>query len=367
MSKRCIAAGSISLLLICLLASCGFPGLVSTSARLPQVSQTPQAAPLPPIRFPQDEGAHNDLTEWWYYTGHLDALAPDSSQHHYGFELVVFQALRSDLPPVYAAHFAVSDLSRGEFHYDQRRLIAASLPIPNGTSTRGIDVRLGDWTVRGINGHDQIAAQMKDYAITLDLKGLKAAILHNGNGIITFGLGGFSYYYSRTRMAISGTMLDHNQLLQVTGQAWMDHQWGNFLPLGEEGWDWFSLQLNNNVEIMLYFVHDAGNKIVSTYIDYIDDQGKNILIPQSKVRMTVQDRWSSPGTGISYPSGWRLELNDPHLQMTLLLTPQLKNQELITYNSTGNVYWEGAVTIQGQSNRGAIAGEGYVELTGYTK
>jgi len=367
MSKRFVAVGGIFLLLICLLASCGFPGLVSTSARLPQVSQTPQATPLPPIRFPQDEGAHNDLTEWWYYTGHLDALAPDGSQHHYGFELVIFQALRSDLPPIYAAHFAVSDLSRGEFHYDQRRLIAASAPIPDGTSTQGIDVRLGDWTMRGLNGHDQIAAQMKDYAITLDLKGLKPASLHNGNGIITFGLGGFSYYYSRTRMAVSGTILDHNQSLQVTGQAWMDHQWGNFLPFGEEGWDWFSLQLNNNAEIIIYFVRDAGGKIASTYIGYIDDQGKNILIPQSAVHADVMSRWISPNTGISYPSGWRLELNAPHLQMTLLLTPQLKNQALITYNSTGNVYWEGAVTIQGQSNRGVIAGEGYVELTGYTK
>ncbi len=367
MNKRFVAARGLALLLICLLASCGFPGLVSTSARLPQVSQTPQATPLPPIHFPQDEGAHNDLTEWWYYTGHLDAQAPDGGQHHYGFELVVFQALRSDLPPVYAAHFAISDIARGQFHYDQRRLIAAGLPTPNGTSTQGINVRVGDWTMRGINGHDQIAAQMQNYAIALDLEGLKPASLHNGNGIITFGLAGFSYYYSRTRMEVSGTILDHNQSFRVTGQAWMDHQWGNFLPFGEGGWDWFSVQLSNNTEIMLYFVRDAEGKIVSTYIEYIDSRGQSVSIPGNAVHVAVQGRWISPATSISYPSGWRLEFNDTHLQMTLLLTPQLKNQELMTYNSTGNVYWEGAVTIQGQSNRGAIAGEGYVELTGYTK
>lgn len=367
MSKHVVVKWSVFLLLMCLLASCGFPGLVSTSARLPQVSQTPQATPLPPIRFPQDEGAHNDLTEWWYYTGHLDALAPGSEQHHYGFELVIFQALRSDLPPVYAAHFAVSDITRGQFHYDQRHLISASSPIPTSTSTQGIDVRLGDWTIRGVGGHDQVAAQMKDYAIALNLRGLKPASLYSGNGIITFGLGGFSYYYSRTRMAVSGTILDHNQLLQVTGQAWMDHQWGNFLTLGSGGWDWFSLQLNNNTEIMLYFIRDGAGKIVSTYASYVDVQGRNILIPQSAIHIFVESRWISPSTGIGYPSGWHLELNDPHLQMTLQIIPQLKNQELITYNSTGNVYWEGAVTVQGQDNSTAIAGEGYVELTGYTK
>jgi predicted secreted hydrolase len=81
------------------------------------------AQPLPPVRFPQDEAAHRDLNEWWYYTGHINTVTPDGRAHHYGFELVFFQALRSDLPPSYAAHFAISDVTRGEFHFDQRRLI----------------------------------------------------------------------------------------------------------------------------------------------------------------------------------------------------------------------------------------------------
>jgi predicted secreted hydrolase len=54
------------LLLILLLSSCSFPGVTSTSAQLPIVNTTPQAQTLPPIRFPQDEAAHRDLTEWWY-------------------------------------------------------------------------------------------------------------------------------------------------------------------------------------------------------------------------------------------------------------------------------------------------------------
>src|SRR5437867_11655140 len=86
---------------------------------------------------------------------------------------------------------------------------------------------------------------MKNYALHIDLKGLKPATLHNGNGLITYGLGGFSYYYSRTRMSLSGTLVDHNQSLQVSGEAWMDHQWGNFLTLSGSGWDWFSIQLRS--------------------------------------------------------------------------------------------------------------------------
>src|SRR5216683_723912 len=78
--------------LVILLSSCGFPGTVSTSAQLPVVSSTPTTVSLPPIRFPQDEAAHRDLTEWWYYTGHMDAVMPGGKLHLYGFELVLCKA-----------------------------------------------------------------------------------------------------------------------------------------------------------------------------------------------------------------------------------------------------------------------------------
>ncbi len=359
-----------TMLFVCLalcLSSCGFPGIVSTSEQLPRVNEQATAQQLPPIHFPQDEGAHNDLTEWWYYTGHFDATDTSGKAHRYGFELVTFQALRSDLPPVYASHFAISDITRGEFHYDQRRIIKATGSTPNGTSTQGIAVHNGDWTIQGLNGHDHLVAGMKDYAINLDLTARKPAVLHNGSGLITYGLGGFSYYYSRTHMDVSGTILDHNQRLQVHGLAWMDHQWGNFLTLGGGGWDWYSIQLNNKSEMMVYFIRDASGNVLSTYIGYIDAAGGDRIIQPTAIHATVLDKWTSPATGITYPSGWRLDINDSQLQTTLTLTPALKDQELVVTASTGNTYWEGAVDIKGQSNGQPVTGQGYVELTGYNK
>jgi len=352
------------LILSLALTSCGVPGIVSTDAQLPVVKSTPQTTTLLPVHFPQDEGNHNDLTEWWYYTGHINAVTPDGKPHHYGFELVFFQALRSDLPPVYAAHFAISDITRGEFHFDQRRLIEPGV-VTNGKSTSGINVSIGDWSVQGLNGLDHLSAEMANYNMHINLLGLKPPTLHNGNGLITYGLGGFSYYYSRTRMVLSGTLIDHNQPLQVTGEAWMDHQWGNFLTLGGGGWDWFSIQLNNNTEMMLYLIRDATGKTISTYIGYIDPNVGDHLLPATGLHVAVLNHWTSPTTGATYPSGWHLEINDPQLQASLILIPELKNQELVVYQSTGNTYWEGAVNIQGQSAGNDVHGEGYVELTGY--
>lgn len=347
-----------------LLASCGFPGIASTSAQLPTVTAVPTQPALPPIRFPQDEAPHRDLTEWWYYTGHLNATL-NGQPHQYGFELVFFQALRSDFPPVYASHFAISDVTRGAFFYNQRQAEEPQAVIPNGTTTTGFDVQIGDWSARGLNGSDHLAASMPNYTLRVDLLSLKPPALHNGNGLITYGLGGFSYYYSRTRMAVSGTLLDHGQPLKVSGQAWMDHQWGNFVTLGGGGWDWFSIQLNNNTELMLYLIRDASGNIISTYAGYILPDGQEPVLSSQSLHVQVLGHWRSPATGVNYPSGWSIQIRDARLQATLTLQPELKDQELVVYQSTGNSYWEGAVRISGQSAGHPVSGQGYVELTGY--
>ena len=364
--KKIFEIALVLLVLMVLLSSCGFPGVVSTSAQLPAVNVAPTATLLPPISFPQDEAPHRDLTEWWYYTGHMNAAMQGGQMHHYGFELVFFQALRGDLPPVYAAHFAISDITRGEFHFDQRRLTEPNAVLSNGTSTSGINVQIDDWSIKGRNGSDHLNAKMENYSLHIGLEGIKPATLHNRNGLITYGLGGFSYYYSRTRMLLSGTLVDHNQSLQVSGEAWMDHQWGNFLTLSGGGWDWFSIQLTNNTEMMLYLIRDSTGKMISSYIGYIGPHAESILLPGSALDETVLSHWRSPVTGANYPSGWKLEITDSKVGASLILLPELKDQELVVYQSTGNSYWEGAVSIQGQSAGQVVRGEGYVELTGYT-
>jgi predicted secreted hydrolase len=355
---------ALTIILTLLLSACSFPGVASTSAQLPLVSEkaTPQA--LPPVHFPQDEGAHSDLTEWWYYTGHLQGRDASGNTHQYGFELVIFQAQRSTLPVFYSAHFAVSDLTRSEFHYDQRRMSNIAASAARTHAPAGIDLHIGDWSMQGLNGHDHLAAEMQDYALDLDLVGQKPAVLHNGNGIITMGLAGFSYYYSRTHMNIQGTLVDHNLPVQVTGLAWMDHQWGNFLLLGGGGWDWYSVQLSNDTEIMWYFMHDASGKIIA-YVDYSDSTGNVSVIAPTLAHSTVLDTWKSQTTGISYAAGWQLDVHDPQLQASLTLKPLLQNQELVVKESTGNIYWEGAVALEGQCNGQSVTGQGYVELTGY--
>ncbi len=349
--------------LLVLLTGCGVPGTIATGGRLPPVPPSPTPTPLPPIRFPQDEAPHRDLTEWWYYTGHLSGQDSSGKTRVYGFEFVIFQSLRGDFPPVYAAHFAISDITAGAFHYDQRELQEPDAAIPNGTSTAGFHLALGNWTMQGLNGHDQLQASMTDYQMTLDLNASKPPVLHGGNGLITYGLDGFSYYYSRTRMLVTGTLIDHGAAVPVTGLAWMDHQWGNFLTLSGGGWDWYSIQLADDTEIMMYFIRDASGKVIATYATYVSAAGKASMLAAGDFTSKAQSTWTSPVTRAVYPSGWQVTIAS--LKLSLTLTPLLRDQELVTTATTGVAYWEGDVAIQGQQAGQAISGQGYVELTGY--
>jgi predicted secreted hydrolase len=330
--------------------------LLSGCARNVEPGLPPAPPPTPivhaPVTFPQDEAPHADLTEWWYYTGHLEA----ADGRRWGFELVTFQILRATLEPFYIAHFAITDQQRGQFQYDVRGSRGAQVQPP-----QGFKLDVGGWQMRGLGGNDALQAGMPDYGFDLSLAADRPPVLHDG-GLVTFGAAGDSYYYSRTRMAVSGTVQDHGERVPVTGLAWFDKQWGNFLVMGG-GWDWFSLQLDDGSDVMLNLIRDGNGETQIAYGTYVAPDGTFRHLPGDQFEVSKLGQWTSPNTGITYPSGWRATLRDQELD--LQITPVIQDQELDTRQSTSLVYWEGAQTVTGTRGGQPIAGQGYVELVGY--
>jgi predicted secreted hydrolase len=80
-------------------------------------------------------------------------------------------------------------------------------------------------------------------------------------------------------------------------------------------------------------------------------------------RVEVLERWKSPASGANYPMQWKVAV--PSEQMELEIAPAFQNQELITNRSTRVTYWEGVVAIKGAVRNKPVAGQGYVEMTGY--
>jgi predicted secreted hydrolase len=311
-------------------------------------------APIP-VELPRDDGPHGAGIEWWYYTGHMFTESGD----RFGFEYVIFKGHRGDVLG-YAAHFAITDNARGRFAYDQRLgLVPGASPVSNG-----FDERVGNWSMRGSGGNDHLIANMSGYSIDLSTRSTKPAALHDGDGYFDYGSGEGSYYYSRTRLAIEGTLTVDGKSLNVTGEAWFDHQWGNFTTY-QGGWDWYAIQLDNDTELMIYLIHapQGGQPIVDG--SFIAPDGSLTILDRGDFTVSPTGSWTSPHSGATYPAGWRIEYPAGHL--TLMLSPSMPNQELDTTASTNVIYWEGEVTVAGSQAGEPISGLGYVELTGYAR
>ncbi len=353
LSAICLLLSSIGTL--SLLTACAAP-----TGSAPPLAVVPAPTPTPvvprPVVLPADEAPHDALSEWWYYTGHLRS----ASGGEYGFEFVVFQAVRSGSPVGYAAHFAVTDHSRGSFTYEER---SESAPRIQGDGRFSLDV--AGWRMEGDGDDHRLQAQGGRYAIDLRLHSTKPPALHNGTGWISFGPVGDSYYYSRTRMEVEGTIVDAGRPEPVTGLAWMDHQWGDFVVVNGGGWDWFSIQLSDGSDVMLTVLRDQPGNVAATYGTLVEGDGRATDLGADDVQIAATGSWVSPRSGARYPSGWKVRL--PRQGIELDVQPVLSDQELDTRQSTGVAYWEGDVRATGARGGAPISGAGYVELTGYAR
>jgi RND superfamily putative drug exporter len=378
-ARRVPAVGLALLILVTpLLAACSSPILAAPAAVHPTTPPAASAAPRPadpiPITLPGEDAPHDRLTEWWYYTGHLR----DDAGGRYGFEFVIFRAERGGLPVSWASHLAITDETHDEFRFAQRTEIGPQVDRSTaGHFTLGFAPTAGAsdalaWAMDGGGGLDAISALAPADAaspstgllgIDLQLREAKPAAFHDDDGWIDFGPAGGSYYYSRTAMTAKGDLVVDGKTIHVTGEAWFDHQWGDFIAVGGGGWDWFAVNLSDGTDLMLSLVRNADGSYPLVYGTIVDKAGVTRRLARDAFEVKVTDHWTSPATGATYPAGWRVTI--PGEDLTIDLRPTVADQELDTRASTGVVYWEGSQVVSATRGTTRLGGEGYVELTGY--
>ena len=304
------------------------------------------------VSLPVDDAPHLGVTtEWWYYNGHLKG--PDGQR--YGFHFVLFQVLFPGQSYGNVAHLSVTDVRAGVYSTAQR----ASLATPAaGNAVPGFNFDVSGWRLSGHDGSDVITATTESYAIDLRLREEKQPVLHNRTGLVEFGEGGTtSYYYSRTRLAATGTLVIGDSELAVVGEAWFDHQWGNFNALNG-GWDWFALQLADGSDVMLSILRSDDGGALHRYGTLVQPDGTEHHLGADDFTVVATDSWSSPASGATYPIVWRAQV--PSYSLDVTLVPVVKASEFDATMTTRNFYWEGEVTVTGSH-----LGNGFVEMVGY--
>jgi len=328
-----------------------------------------------PLTFAQDTGAHPAFrTEWWYATGWLNQ--PDGKP--LGFQITFFRSATGHDPAdpsafapsqLIIAHAALSDPSLGRPVHDQK--IARQGFGLAYAKTDYTDVKLDAWQlVRAADGHYTVTVNAADFTLNLSLTPTQAPMLQGDRGYSRKGplAAQASYYYSEPQLRVSGKVTRTSNAsgkaglsAAVTGSAWLDHEWSStVLSSDAVGWDWLGANLSDGSALMAFKVRGQNGGTVWSHAALRDPGGHISAFDAGQVDFVPRRTWRSPRTGTSYPVSETLRTG----ALTWQLDPLMDDQELDSSQSTGAVYWEGAVLV---SRDGKTLGHGYLELTGYGK
>ena len=338
------------MLLVCTLAC--VCALIACAAD-PTPTPTPPYG-LPPLRLPADEAPHDFLTEWWYFSLHLEG----ETGARFALHQVLFQVREPNSGrTLYVAQASVADAAAGA-HVQGERLRIQQAPL-QGTED-GFAFEAGDWEMSGGAGAYRLRGSAGDYAFNLGLSGGGEPLLHGKDGLVDFGEAGVSYYYTRTRLEVVGGLSTPSGVETVSGTAWFDKQWGDFQPVAVR-WDWVGLQLDDGRDLMLSRLFHADGRPIAVYGTLSRPTGGAARLDADDFRFEPISgaAWRSPATGAAYETQWRVSAPGEGIEVTL--RPLVEGAEFRS-RALGVIYWEAGVDAIASDGR--RVGRGFVELTG---
>jgi predicted secreted hydrolase len=333
------------------------------------------------FKFPTDHGPHPGYrTEWWYYTGNLES----DVRKQYGFQLTFFRVQisptceKEDWPErpsawrtnhIYFSHAAITDVA-DQRHYQAQEAARNALGMSGVSQAQDrTTLFIKNWQVVIETQEHRLSAQTPDFDIELQLTPLKPPVSHGQNGYSQKGSSPqrASCYYSFTRLATKGSIRIGKKTSHVDGLSWMDHEYSTApLEPGIVGWDWFSLQLSDQTEVMMFLLRKAdGTTHPASSGTVVNDKADIQHLKSNQFSIQVQDSWLSPATRARYPSHWRIRI--PAIRLDLDVHPAVADQEMQTQATTGVTYWEGSIKAVGTKEGLPLNAKGYVEMTGYDK
>jgi predicted secreted hydrolase len=388
-AKQITSYASLSTLLIglmILISGCSDPSSEHTSSTIANMTASQstgyqQVLPDHNLVFPADHLAHDGFKiEWWYLTANLTttkgedvgvqwtqfriALAPKTPSSTAQSPALPSPELSMNRPPawatdqLYMAHAAVT--SAGE-HLIAEKWSRAH-PQLAGVERQPFQVHLQDWQWQS-QSNDLFPATLKvnndQFSYQLQLNSQQPLQLQGKQGYSSKSADQSvaSYYYSQPFIDVTGQITRHGVTEKVSGKAWLDREWSSqFLTKAQQGWDWFSLRLDDDSTLMVFRLRGQTNKdnFYSARRMFADGSGRNINSKDNPNDISMEPtQWQQTALGY-HPIAWRIGIKSEAIDITTqALNP---NSDMLVSTS----YWEGPITIAGSHQ-----GQGYMELTGY--
>ncbi len=326
------------------------------------------------IRFPADEGAHyvDDLSvtmEWWYTIYHLTTAG--------GREFSVMTSFFMPQLDIGYRPFNITDVQTGQmFDSDEWGTLEAATDhleldwvsdvaqepasfFRTRTDSRGDLVPFG--YEQQLVHHDPQTDHTQSLHLMVDA--VKSPYLVAGDGLITIGDSGDSYYYSLTHLEVSGQLELAGEVFEVTGYGWLDHQWGPFmlspLSLSSNSYEWMALHLSNGDQYMVSTLFDVENRThreegFGSIGWKLHDCTQGITLDHTIERLAY---WQQPETGRYYSHRWRIVVPDTGLDV--ILEPAIEDQTVSFFHTS---FYEGRSVITGTLNGEPVSGLGFAEM-----
>ncbi|MCD6107029.1 MAG: hypothetical protein J7J57_02320 [Caldisericaceae bacterium] len=286
--------------------------------------------------------------EWWYFTGFLN--------QKFGFELTFFKiefppnvGILKLFPIWITSHFAITDIENKKFLFRERLS-----PVFHIGTDKILEIRNTNTSLFANAQSYNLQADFKEYSMFLTFSPSKTTVHHGDNGIAQMGNTGNSYYYSITSLKAKGTLRRKDEVLNVKGSVWHDHQWGNFKI--HPYWDWFSLRLNNNVDIMAFNLRNNRENVINQLITIRLEDGT--ILRDNTFDLQVLDKDFCAGKK-QYPEHWKLTSKYGEFFIHSVMEGQ------IIHSFFTPDYLEAFSNVTGILFKKKIQGYGYVEITGY--
>jgi len=298
----------------------------------------------PVLRSPTEEwqphGKQSEsTTEWWYLT----AVVHDTAGNTYFLVWCPFHFTGEKSSPASAGlprdQRAVAAMTGFTNYRDNFRIADFPVAVVNEADTwdpktnalRFVASKYSsEWSYKGDSMNLTVASPEVSYNLRLtgaeqvmyakDKLGIKGLIQEGAQE-------DRSYYYSLPRVEIVGRISYIGKggvrlEIDVTGQGWVDRQWGDFLT---KSWEWSSLRFSNGARVNLY--NFANGYQVATYqkADGSTQWLDSFLVRQNGYLKTPKQRvWLSWGWSYEFPvevEGSRHYTLDPFSKLDVFENP----------------------------------------------
>ena len=317
------------------------------------------------IEFPRDEGFHPvESLEWWYASGHFTG---QKTGDQYSFMLTYFHK-----PVSVFGGFRILKITNETTHKSFSQVLPCIYQILSTDSLHILATFItGDPSEEWVNQVDSngtmlpfqylIHASTGNASVSLNLDAKRSPLIVDEDGLLCQGSGSYTYYYSLTNLATNGSIVFNGMEETVTGICWFDRQYGNFDPYEDESYEWFSIQLDGNMDLNIWNIFTPDNsipqskeyRICSVIInDTVSFTTRNFQIERLSYAFT-------PDSQKCYATSWRI-ISDT-LGMDLLVKVNDENSE-INISEIALRFYEGSTKIKGKINDEIVTGVGFAEL-----